>query len=312
MNANVNYKNKKQKPKNAFVQDFSENKEYFNNLLKEIDMNKTYKEEKKCYYKNDDTCLYKYLCPKKVKGKKLKLFGFLRDGSYVLTEDLSNIIIAYSFGIDGEISFDMKIADEGIDVYMYDPYIYRLSFPNLNIRKNNIFTNDINYYQKKLHFFRIGLTGSNMHGNNLKTLEEILKSNGHMNQKNMILKMDIEGAEWNALRDLSEDILKKFKYITLELHIPERPEDYHSAIIKKLSKFHQLIYIRCNNSNGKVIQFGNNKIWKYIEVTYIIKEGNEFLKDDSIYPLKEFYFKNDMYRPDANFNLNIYKLFYQE
>ena len=114
------------------------------------------------------------------------------------------------------------------------------------------------------------------------------------------------------LRDLSEDILKKFKYITLELHIPERPEDYHSAIIKKLSKFHQLIYIRCNNNNGKVIKFGNNKIWKYIEVTYIIKDGNEFLKDDSIYPLKEFYFKNDNYRPDANFNLNIFKLFYQE
>ena len=68
--------------------------------------------------------------PEKVVGKNLKLFGYLRDGSYVLTDDLKDITIAYSFGIDGDIAFDMKIADEGIDVYMYDPYIFKLSFPN--------------------------------------------------------------------------------------------------------------------------------------------------------------------------------------
>ena len=73
----------------------------------------------------------------------MKLFGLLRDGSYVLTDDLKDITIAYSFGIDGEISFDLKIADEGIDVYMYDPYIYRLHFPNLNKSPNKDFRNDI-------------------------------------------------------------------------------------------------------------------------------------------------------------------------
>ena len=144
----------------------------------------------------------------------------------------------------------------------------------------------------------------------MKTLEAILKENGHMDQKNMILKMDIEGAEWNVLRELSEDILQKFKYITLELHIPEKPEEYHADIFKKLSKHHQVIYIRCNNNNGKIIKFGKTKIWKYIELTYMIKEGNEFIRDNSIYPLKEFYFKNNDKMPDEDYNLNILKLFY--
>ena len=305
------YKKKsKEKKGYAFISNFSENQEYFNDLIKEINTNKKYKEEKYCYYNDDESCLYKYLCPKKVVGKNLKLFGLLRDGSYVLTDDLKDITIAYSFGIDGEISFDLKIADEGIDVYMYDPYIYRLHFPNLNKSPNKDFRNDINYYQKKFHFFKIGIADSHSHKANMKTLEAILKENGHMDQKNMILKMDIEGAEWNVLRELSEDILQKFKYITLELHIPEKPEEYHADIFKKLSKHHQVIYIRCNNNNGKIIKFGKTKIWKYIELTYMIKEGNEFIRDNSIYPLKEFYFKNNDKMPDEDYNLNILKLFY--
>lgn len=313
----IKYKNKKSeisqiKNKNKFSSNFIENQEYFNNLLKELNTNETYKEEKICYYKDYDTCHYKYLCPKKVVGKNLKLFGYLRDGSYVLTDDLKDITIAYSFGIDGDIAFDMKIADEGIDVYMYDPYIFKLSFPNFNTGSNNDFKNDINYIKNKLHFFKIGLTGSKHHLSNMKTLEEILRLNGHMNKKNMILKIDIEGAELEALKEVPEEILKKFKYITLELHIPEKPEDYLIDIFKKLSKYHQIIYIRCNNINGKIIKFGYNKIWKYIEATYIIKEGNEFERDNSIYPLKEFYFINNARLPDANYNLNIYKLFYQK
>ena len=310
----IKYKNKKSKINNinTFASNFIENQEYFTNLLNELNTNEKYKEEKICYYNDYDKCLYKYLCPKKVVGKNLKLFGFLRDGSYILTDDLKDITIAYSFGVDGEISFDLKIADEGIDVYMYDPYIYKLRFPNFNIGLNKNFKNNINYYQNKLHFFKIGLTDSKSHRFNMKTLEEILKINGHMEKKNMILKIDIEGAEWKALKEVSEDILKKFKYITVEFHIPEQPEDYLIDIFKKLSKYHQIIYIRCNNNAGKIIKFGYNKIWKYIEVTYIIKEGNEFERDDSIYPLKEFYFKNNERQPDENFNLNIFKLFYQK
>ena len=94
---------------------------------------------------------------------------------------------------------------------MYDPYIFKLSFPNFNTGSNNDFKNDINYIQNKLHFFKIGLTGSKHHLSNMKTLEEILRLNGHMSQKNMILKIDIEGAELEALKEVPEEILKKFK-----------------------------------------------------------------------------------------------------
>ena len=288
---------------------FPENQEYFNNLLHIINTEKKYISVKNCYYNNDDTCIYKYLCPKKVVGKNLKLFGLKKDGGYVLTDDLKNIKIAYSFGVDGEFSFDMHLADNDIDVYMYDPFIKGLDFSKYNLNNGLDFKNNINYYRQKLHFFKTGITGS-IKQNNMKTLQEILNDNGHSNEKDMILKMDIEYAEWDALNEITEDILKKFKYIVIEFHLWKRPEKLIINVLKKLLKFHQVIFIRFNNA-GQLIEFGRNKICNAIEVTYMLKEGNEFVMDSSIYPPKEINFNNFKDRPSIDFDLNIFKLFYK-
>ena len=93
---------------------------------------------------------------------------------------------------------------------------------------------------KRSFIFKIGITDSQNKRNNMNTLEELMKVNGHLNEANMILKMDVEGAEWNVLKELSYDILKKFKYISFELHLGKFPKGYYSDVIKKLSKFHRL------------------------------------------------------------------------
>ena len=74
--------------------------------------------------------VYQFLCPKEVVGKKRVLFGTKKDGCYVLLDDLENIKIAYSIGIDGIIQFDQALADKGIDVYMYDHTIEKLPYEN--------------------------------------------------------------------------------------------------------------------------------------------------------------------------------------
>ena len=43
----------------------------------------------------------------------------------------------------------------------------------------------------------------------------MIKENGHNMEKNMILKIDVEYAEWDSLNEVSENILKQFKYILL-------------------------------------------------------------------------------------------------
>ena len=70
--------------------------------------------------------------------------------------------------------------------------------------------------------------------------------NGHLNEKNMILKIDVEYSEWEALYDISEDILKHFKYILLEFHFWKNETIYYYSVI-----FHNRSTLLPKNINKK-------------------------------------------------------------
>ena len=224
-------------------------------------------------------------------GKERILIGEKKDGCYVLLNDFKNIKIAYSFGIFDKIQFDKSLADRGIDVYMYDHTIDNLPYNN-----------------DKFHWEKIGIAGKENTNEQLKTLEELIKNNGHSSEKNMILKMDVENWEWESLKDVSENILKQFKYILIEFHFRNDYLELYYNVIKKLNKNHQVFYLRCYNRH-KIKLFGNNRICTALEVSYVIREGNVFYKDDSIYPISEFDFNETNQTEEIDINLNILKLF---
>ena len=240
-------------------------------------------------------CIYHLISPKKVIGKNRILLGTKKDGCYVLLDDFQNIKIAYSFGISINIQFDKALADKGIDVYMYDHTINALPFQN-----------------NKFHWKKIGLCGKRRKGKNMRTLEELLQENGHIQENNMILKMDIEKWEWDSLDTLNDEILKKFKYIAIEYHFDD--ESYFNKtylyykVLKKISKSHQSFYARCNGQRHKKINFGFNRICHILEVCYIIKKDNVFTKDETVYPIYEFDYSKPR-RGILETNLNILKLF---
>ena len=274
------------------LQSFIENKNRAEQLMKLVNNSQLYIKATKCFSNNPDKdlCFYKYLVPKKVVGKELKLIGPKHDGGYVLLNDMDNISIAYSIGIDHEISFDAALAEKNIDIYMYDHTINSLSSIN-----------------PKFHWKKIGISGISNKKDFTKTLEEMLEENGHLNEKNMILKLDVEYAEWDALLDTPEDIFKKFKYITIEFHFQNETEKYFK-VLKKIYKTHQVIYLLCNNYEIKFSFLNNNIICTYMEISYIIREGNEFYIDNTTYPIPELKLKN-YEKLEHSFNLNIIKLF---
>ena len=120
----------------------------------------------------NSSCLYYYLNTKKAKGKTRKLFGNKKLTSYVMIDEFDGIKIVYSFGIGAPawyIVFDKELADRNIDVYMYDHTIDKIAYQN-----------------PKFHFHKIGITGKNKKNPMLKSLVEILKENGHLNEKDMM------------------------------------------------------------------------------------------------------------------------------
>jgi hypothetical protein len=83
-----------------------------------------------------------------------------------------------------------------------------------------------------------------------------------------------------------------------------------AIVIKKIHKTHQVFYLRCHNLYS-VVNFGNNRFCKYLEVSYIIKKDYDFTNDPSIYPIKEFDLVDfsKLIPKNGEMNLNILKLF---
>ena len=240
-------------------------------------------------------CIYPYLTPKEVIGKKRILLGIKRDGCYVLLDDFQDVKIAYSFGILDNVIFDEELAKRGIDVYMYDHTINRLPSQN-----------------ERYHWKKIGICGTRTKSNQMKPLDDLIVENGHTSEKNMILKMDVEFWEFESIIDTKEETLKQFKYIIVEYHFRDEKRcsetDMFFKAIKKLYKYHQPFYIRCNGNRGNKVNFGNNRICHIMEVCYVIRKGNSFKKDEAVYPMYEFDYS--VIEPGKlDMNLNILKLF---
>ena len=291
---------------NKILLKFENYSNYNINISDKIKLLKLYTNNNELRYKNFEICLlndpdsqnciYHLILPKKVIGKKRILIGEKVDGCYVLLDDLKDIKIAYSFGISDNIQFDKDLADRGIDVYMYDHTI-----------------NSLPYNHPKFHWKKVGLRGKKKY-HNLQDLETLILENGHSLEKNMILKLDVEHWEWNAINDLREETLNQFKYIAIEFHFHDESTSSETklyyTVLKKLEKTHQSFYFRCNGDRSIIIKFGNNRICHILEVSYIIRKNNIFTYDDALYPISEFEYIPQIINEKLEMNLNILKLFY--
>lgn len=183
--------------------------------------------------------------------------GKIYDGGYVMVEDFGQSTVAYSFGISDDVSWDADMAARGLDIYMYDHTIEALPEEN-----------------PKFHWKKLGITGIVQESQpELKTLTQLLIENGHTEEKNMILKMDVEGAEWEVLAGLDTSELKRFSQIVLEVHglcQPNRVEMIENSL-QTLNETHALVHIHGNNYTGYILHDGQC-LPDTLECTYVLKE----------------------------------------
>ncbi|MGL4943645.1 MAG: FkbM family methyltransferase [Thermoguttaceae bacterium] len=181
------------------------------------------------------------------------------DGGYVMLDDFCAGSFAYSFGICNDVSWDKDIAARGIDVFMYDHTISKLP-------ENN----------GRFHFFKHGITGSQPQLN-CKTMEEFICENGHKDHQNLILKMDVEGCEWDFLNQVQSSTLSQFSQMVFEFHQMTRGQydDLIFPALEKLNRTHQAIHLHANNC-GDVKLMGNRFLPQTFEVTYLRKAGYDF------------------------------------
>lgn len=208
-----------------------------------------------------------FLTVKDVDGMKYVRVGRDYDGGYVMADHFPAGSIAYSFGISNDVSWDMDIAQRGIDVFMYDHTIRKLP-------ENH----------PRFHFFKIGLSGKSGL-KDMKTMEEFLMLNKHEKNDEIILKMDIEGWEWEFLNSVDENVLGKFSQIVLELHglTDASNSDVMARALEKLNKNHQLVHIHANNC-GRCSLFMDTLLPESLEVSYLRRQDHNFAESDRVFP----------------------------
>jgi hypothetical protein len=196
------------------------------------------------------------LSPKDVEGARYIRVGKDHDGGYVMVDDFERKIeAAYSLGVGDDVSWDEAIAERGIDVYLYDHTIKQLPREH-----------------PKFHYFKTGVTGCQK-GQGLKPLEALIRGNGHPAFGNLILKMDVEGSEWNILKTLSSDVIGWFSQLIVEFHGLHRALDDASGyevveMLQKLNLTHQSVHVHGNNfSEARWV--GDLVLPDVLEVTYV-------------------------------------------
>lgn len=202
-------------------------------------------------------------------GPNLSRYGGRRDlgdGAYIMADDLTNINIAYSFGIADDVSWDMAMAENGMDVYMYDHTIEKLPVEH-----------------PQFHWKKVGLDAKE--SSTMKSLPQILDENGHGAQKNMLLKIDIEGMEWGVLDALDGKILGQFAQIAIEFHDICQPQNKEiiGRVLQKLNLSHAPVHLHGNNNRAFFIHHGKC-LPDVLEVTYALRERYRMKRVRKNYP----------------------------
>ena len=224
------------------------------------------------------------LRPSDGQGLHKRRLGTRLDGGYVVADDLENIHAAYSFGISVEVSFDYALAEAGIPVRMFDHTVEGppVAHPNFSFHKQ-------------------GLGPTVDPDSSLFTLEHHIRQCGDMGRTDMLLKLDIEGAEFDSLIAAGPGLLRSFRQIVIEIHWLQRLADpaYRDAFCRMmaclLNGFH-LVHVHGNNC-GPVVILEGLPVADVLELTFVRSDLIVPLPSSTVYPTPLDY-ANDHTRPD--------------
>ena len=217
----------------------------------------------------DDDTLLKFVSLLKplTSSHSLRRIGPNGDGGYLIPDDLEGIEACVSPGVSDECGFDLQLAELGIDIYLSDASV---DAPPV---QNNHF-----FFTKK--FF------DTINSSDTILMEDFCKpiSPG----KDLILEMDIEGAEYRVLNSISIELLSRFRIMVIEFHnLGQLYNNFGfrelSCVFQKLLTTHNVVHIHPNNIAAPMKR-GSVSIPKNMEFTFYRKDRDEFNYTARTYP----------------------------
>ena len=191
------------------------------------------------------------------------------DGGYIQLDDYKRLSLALSLGIANNDDWDLATARRGIPVKQFDHTIDRApsnhSLLEFNCRK---------------------IAG--VKSSDAVTLPELVAQHADGNQPNIILKIDIEGEEWDVFDHVDCVTLACFAQIICEFHYLHKLHDpgfYDTAlrVFKKLHDLFAVFHVHANNF-GSIVNIGNVALPQTLEISFANRSCYSFKDNDESFP----------------------------
>jgi hypothetical protein len=184
-----------------------------------------------------------------VPGGKMKRYGRDEDGGYVIYDDPLGAKHLLGYGVDKDVSFENELTEAwGIKAHIFDHTIDEVPLTGVNVTYVNEGIGAVDtppLFSLENHVKRFVPEGSNF-----------------------VLKMDVEGAEWDVLRSAD---LSRVSQLIVEFH---EPRGDHSDVIEKINEMFYLVHIHGNNCHNQPWMYIDrvHKMPRYMECTYVRKD----------------------------------------
>jgi len=202
-------------------------------------------------------------------GIDLIRFGGGGDGGYLIPDDLRGVEYCFSPGVNTVSDFENQLADLNIKSFLADasvesPPILRPEF----------------VFDKR---FLGGFDRENYF-----SLESWKNKYIKDYAGDLILQMDIEGAEYEVILGTPETLLDQFRILVIEFHALDRLFDafvfnLFSSCFEKLLKSFHVVHIHPDNS-GECVKRGGIEIPVMMEFTFLSKRRTHSVRPQEKFP----------------------------
>ncbi len=202
-------------------------------------------------------------------GHDLIRVGPELDGGYLLPDDLAGIKALYSPGVSDTLGFDLEIANRGVPCFLADGTVNEPANMHKAMTFEKMMIGD-------------GPTASFM------TLESWVRRTAPP-QGDLMLQMDIEGAEYDVLLDTPSSLLDRFRIIVVELHsidgyLLDERRSVLGRFMDHLLKNHMICHVHPNNVLLPVNILGR-MVPPIVELTLLRKDRVvNGVHDEALYP----------------------------
>lgn len=175
-------------------------------------------------------------------GIDLRRLGPAGDGGYLVPDDLDGIVACFSPGVSTISGFEEDCAALGMQVFLADASVQSPAVSH----ERFVFTRKY-----------VGATSSDL----FMTMDEWVEASLAEKESDLLLQIDIEGAEYETFLSMSPGLLQRFRIIVAEFHgmhsLWSRP--FHrlgATTFDKILQTHTCVHLHPNNCCGSVRNAG--------------------------------------------------------